>query len=228
MKLSKEILAKDWKSFEYAVVDIEGTGAQHREQEGIVDIAVVIVRNGSVSDRSYHRLLDPGIGIPVVVSRIHGIYDKDVKGRSTFEEIRPSLEEFLGQRFLVAHNAAVERRVLGFKLPPYRPEIVFDTLKMSRAIYGVEHKHGLKELIERLDLRRVLPTTEGAAKFHGALHDAMAAAQAFVHMAYENFPEGLPLQGLADMCALDWNTISDQTGGGKSTDEKRRQANFGW
>jgi exodeoxyribonuclease X len=228
MQLSKEILAQDWKSLEYAVVDIEGTGAQHREKEGIVDIAVIIVRNGSVGERNYHRLLDPGIKIPIFVSRIHGIYDKDVTGRPTFEDIKPSLEEFLGQRFLVAHNAAVERRVLGFKLPAYQPQLILDTLKMSRVLYGTGYRQGLEELVDRLDLRSVLPTTEGTAKHHGALFDATAAAHVFVHMANENFPGGCPLQDLADMCALERSTGSGEPEGTNSPDSKRGQANFGW
>ena len=228
MQLSKEILAQDWKSSEYAVVDIEGTGAQHREKEGIVDIAVVIVRNGSVSERSYHRLLDPGIEIPAFVSRIHGIYDKDVRGRPTFEDIKPSLEEFLGQRFLVAHNAAVERRVLGFKLPAYQPQLILDTLKMARALYGSGYKQGLEELVDRLNLRGVLPTTEGTAKPHAALYDATAAAHVFVHMAYENFPGGCSVQDLADMCALERILGSSEPEGANDPKAKRGQANFGW
>jgi DNA polymerase III epsilon subunit-like protein len=228
MKPAIEIFAQDWRSFEYAVVDIEGTGAQHREKEGIVDIAVVIVQSGSVSERQYHQLLDPGIKIPIFVSKIHGIYDKDVSGRPTFENIRPSLEQFLGQRFLVAHNASVERRVLHSKLPTYQPQLIFDTLKMARALYGSGYRHGLEELINRLGLRSALPTTGGVAKHHGALYDASAAAHAFVHMAYENFPGGCPLEDLAEMCAIERNAGSNRPRGMSGSESKRGQANFEW
>jgi DNA polymerase III epsilon subunit-like protein len=229
MKPTNETFALDWRNFEYAVVDIEGTGAQHREKEGIVDIAVVIVEGGSVSERKYHQLLDPGIKIPVFVSRIHGIYDKDVSGRPIFENIRPSLERFLGQRYLVAHNASVERRVLNSKLPTYQPQLIFDTLKMARVLYGTGYRHGLEELIDRLGLRSTLPATGDDARHHGALYDAAAAAKAFVHMAYENFPGGCPLEDLAEMCAIERNVGPDGPRGlGGPESKQRRQANFGW
>lgn len=227
MPLSKETLEQDWQTFEYSIVDIEGTGAQHRENEGIVDIAVVLVRNGGVTDQNYNQLLDPEIEIPAFISRIHGIYSKDVSGRPTFDDIKSDLEKFLGDRFLVAHNAAVERRVLNLKLPSYQPALILDTLKMARALYGTSYKQGLDQLIDRLGLQDVLPGTEGASKRHGALYDAQVTAHAFVQMARENFPGGCPMHDLAAMCALDWNPSSKESEPDGNASPKR-QSSFGW
>ena len=227
MPLSKNTLEQDWQSFEYSIVDIEGTGAQHRENEGIVDIAVVLVKNGGVTDQSYHQLLDPEIEIPAFISRIHGIYSKDVSRRPTFDEVKSGLEKFLSDRFLVAHNAAVERRVLNLRLSGYRPALIFDTLKMARALYGGSYRQGLDQLIDRLGLQDLLSRTGGASKRHGALYDAQATAHAFVQMARENFPGGCPLRELAAMCALDWNPSSKEPESDDSASPKR-QSSFGW
>lgn len=227
MVLSEETLSQDWRSIEYAVVDLEGTGAQHREKEGIVDIAVVNVRGGVVTDH-YSRLLDPGIKIPPFISRIHGIYDKDVKGRPTFETILTEIEAVLGDRALVAHNAPVERRVLNLKIPSYKPALIFDTLKMARALYGADSKQGLDELISRLHIQPLLADVEETSKRHGALYDAAATAHAFVYMAHENFPAGCPLRDLAEMCALDWKYGNQKQERHPTSEEKKSQSAFEW
>jgi DNA polymerase III epsilon subunit-like protein len=226
MQLTKDMLEQDWQTFEYSIVDIEGTGAQHRENEGIVDIAAVIVRKGRVTDQRYHQLLDPGIEIPAFISRIHGIYSKDVIGRPKLDDIKSDLEHFLGERFLVAHNAAVERRVLNLKLPNYRPALILDTLKMARALYGASYGQGLDDLIDRLSLQDQLPQEGGAMKRHGALYDAKATAHAFVQMARENFPGGCPVRDLAAMCALNWDPSSNETESDRPG--PKRQSSFGW
>lgn len=217
-------LNRDWRTFEYAVVDLEGTGAQHRDKEGVVDIAVVLIRNGSVGTEIYRRLLDPEIEIPLFVSRIHGIYDKDVKGRPVFTDIIQELEELIFSRFLVAHNAAVERRVLSLKMPDYKPGITFDTLKMARALYGASERHGLDEVVQRLRLDERLSSVRGLSARHGASYDAMATALAFVSMAQENFPGGCSVRELVKMCALDSDShpVTDQ----KAAADQQRS--FGW
>jgi DNA polymerase III epsilon subunit-like protein len=228
MLLTNEALARDWRSFEYAVVDLEGTGAQHREKEGVVDIAVVLVRDGSVSDRVYHQLLNPGIAIPLFISRIHGVYDKDVGGRPAFSDIQPVLERFLDDRLLVAHNASVERRVLGLKLPAYKPALILDTLKMARALYGSGHKQGLDQLIDRLGLDSALLGTDSKSKRHGALYDARATAHAFVQMASENYPGGCSVRDLAAMCALDWIPVPSESERRDNPDTEKEQSSFSW
>jgi DNA polymerase III alpha subunit (gram-positive type) len=106
---------------------------------------------------------------------------------------------------------------------------VLDTLKMSRAIYGASVKHGLPELIDRLNLERILPEAEGPSKHHNALYDAEAAAQAFVHMAYENFSDGYSLGEMATLCSLEPIASGDnEPGNAESSPEKGPQSNFGW
>ena len=136
MQLDQSSLKNKWNSFEYVALDLEGTGPQHKEKEGIVDIAGVLIRGGRVTSERYQQLLNPEISIPPYISRIHGIYDKDVVDKPGFSEIQDDLGAFLKDRILIAHNASVERRVLRFKMPSYVPLVILDTLKLSRQLYS--------------------------------------------------------------------------------------------
>jgi DNA polymerase III epsilon subunit-like protein len=202
MYLTKQTIKKHWDSFEYVVLDLEGTGAQHKEMEGIVDIAAILVRNGQVTSEFYQRLLDPSIMIPPFISRIHGIYDKDVVGKPLFEDIRLELEGFLADHILVAHNACVERRVLKPKLPAYRPPAILDTLKLSKALFKQSPKHGLDQLINLCKLDSTLSQL-GHQKRHTAYYDAMATAHAFVYMVKEASSDVTTLEDLLNLCALE-------------------------
>jgi DNA polymerase III epsilon subunit-like protein len=224
--LNIDELERDWRDFEYAVVDLEGTGAQHREKEGIVEIAIVQIRNGTIINDIFRRLLDPEISIPVFISKIHGVYDKDVKGRPVFNDVKKEIEDQIWSRFLVGHNAAVDRRVLTFKMPGYQPRVTFDTLKMARALYGSFQKQGLGELIQRLGLDEALAKTPGLSGRHGASYDALATAHAFVAMIKENFPAGCTVRDLVKMGALDLDDASQKASRHHDTDQQQR--NFNW
>jgi DNA polymerase III epsilon subunit-like protein len=191
-----------WNTFRYVVVDLEGTGAQHREKESIVDIAGILILNGKVTNQIFQKLLDPGIEIPIITSRIHGIYNKDVEGRPLFEEIQDDLQNFLSDNIFVAQNAKVEERVLNLKLPRYRPPIILDTFKLSRKLYPEYPRHGLNDLIERFTLGPTLAQSCSQWKRHSACYDAIATAHAFVVMIDRKLPKGCPLGEIMSLCAI--------------------------
>ena len=182
MKILTSEYTKKWTECDYVVLDLEGTGAQHRDKEGIVDIAGILVKDGVVTQEHFSYLLNPEISIPPFISRIHGITDRDVQGRPTLAEVKKDIFAFCDRRILVSHNAPIERRVLRFRLPEFEPLALLDTLKMSRSAYREEKKHGLDEVIKRLNLQSFLPCGTGA-KRHTAYYDAVATAHAFVVLA---------------------------------------------
>lgn len=192
-----------WDLFEYVVVDIEGTGSQHKEREGVVDIAAIVIRKGKVAKRVFQRLLNPEIEIPIFTSRIHGIYDKDVLNRPKFEEIRRELESFLADKILVAHNAKVEQRVLSLKIATFNPPAILDTLKFAKTSYPQYPKHNLDELIERFHLKKKLKKIDTKWARHSAYYDSLATAHAFLHMVHDIFPKGCTLKDLQAVCGIE-------------------------
>jgi DNA polymerase III epsilon subunit-like protein len=192
-----------WDLFEYVVVDIEGTGSQHKEREGVVDIAAILIRKGKVTRKVFQRLVNPEIEIPIFTSRIHGIFDVDVQDKPKFEEIRVELESFLANKILVAHNAKVEQRVLRLKIPTYDPPAILDTLKFAKTLYPQYPKHNLDELIEKLHLKKKLKKISVKWSRHSAYYDSLAAAYAFLHMVHEMFPQGCTLKDLLLTCGIE-------------------------
>ena len=56
--------------------------------------------------------VNPGIEIPAEASRIHGIYDEDVKNEVSFEDIAQGLRDFIGARPLVGHKVNFDKKFL--------------------------------------------------------------------------------------------------------------------
>lgn len=194
-------LSKPWHEYEYVVVDLEGTGPQHRDREGIVEIAAVLISKGRVEIDYFYRMLNPEISIPERISRIHGITNDDVQDKPTLSTVEGSLLEFLDSRVFVAHHASTEMRVLNHRLPKFRPLLVLDTLKMSRVLYPNAPKHGLDALIDRFDIA-IEDAAEGRFRRHSAYFDATATAQAFLYMIVDKFDSSCNLAEIASVCDL--------------------------
>jgi DNA polymerase III epsilon subunit-like protein len=176
------------RSARYVVIDYEGTGSKAGVPEGVVEIAAVAVCQSNIIDQLEFRL-NPGIKIPAHISRIHGIYDKDLVGAPSLDEVRPKLVGFLNGMLLVAHNACVERRMLEHTLPDLRITGLLDSLRLSRKLFPQEKRHGLDDLILRFSLENKLADTCPNSSRHSALFDAQATALAFLHLLDEIGPE---------------------------------------
>ena len=57
-------------------------------------------------------MVNPGIPIPREASKIHGIYDRDVKENTPFEEVAQQVRDFIGSRVLVGHNVSFDKAFL--------------------------------------------------------------------------------------------------------------------
>jgi DNA polymerase III subunit epsilon len=84
-------------------LDLETTGT-NVGADRIVEIALLkIFPNGSKDSRTYK--VNPTIPIPLETSKIHGIYDADVKDAPTFKELSAEINTFLGGCDLAGYNS---------------------------------------------------------------------------------------------------------------------------
>ena len=84
-------------------LDLETTGT-NVGADRIVEIGLLkIFPNGSKDSRTYK--VNPTIPIPEETSKIHGIYDKDVKDAPTFKDLSAELNTFLGGSDLGGYNS---------------------------------------------------------------------------------------------------------------------------
>jgi DNA polymerase-3 subunit epsilon len=162
-----------------AFVDLETTGgsvAEHR----ITEIGIVQAGPGGVS--RWSTLVNPGQPIPPFIQSLTGITDEMVRHAPTFASLAGELLERLDGRLFVAHNASFDRGFLrgefqraGFA---FNPDVLC-TVKLSRALWPHEKRHGLDALIERHALQplarhRALADADLLWQFWQRLHRAWA------------------------------------------------------
>jgi DNA polymerase-3 subunit epsilon len=100
-------------------LDVETTGLDHRE-DAIIELAMQRFwadENGRivVTGRPHGWLEDPGRSIDPEITRLTGLADPDVAGRSIFDPIATSM--LIDSDFVVAHNAGFDRPFVERRLP---------------------------------------------------------------------------------------------------------------
>lgn len=132
-----------------AFVDLETTGgslAEHR----ITEIGVVQVGPAGVS--RWSTLVNPLQPIPPFIQSLTGITDEMVRDAPTFESFAHDLFARLDGNLFIAHNASFDRGFLRSEFQrvglAFHPDVLC-TVKLSRALWPHEKRHGLDALIDR-------------------------------------------------------------------------------
>src|SRR5437764_2189358 len=81
------------ESLPFVVVDLETTGGSALFDR-VVEVAAIRIRNGVVEDR-LECLVQPGMPIPPIVTRITGINANLVRNQPTFDSLVPQLRRLL-------------------------------------------------------------------------------------------------------------------------------------
>lgn len=157
-------------------VDLETTGgslADHR----ITEIGVVEI--GPLGVSTWTSLVNPGQAIPPFIQKLTGISDAMVRDAPTFASLAPALFERLDGKLFVAHNASFDRGFLRAEFEraglAFNPDVLC-TVRLSRALFPRESRHGLDALIERHGLvpaarHRALADADLLWQFWRQLHD---------------------------------------------------------
>ncbi len=191
-----------WGNSNFIVLDLEGTGAQHKEKEGIVEIAAIEIKNKMLTENYYYKLINPQIKIPPMISKIHGLKNKDLEEEVIFDEIKEELLQFINNKILVGHNVNTDYRLLKLKIPDYTPSLILDTKKISQFSFRESRKHNLDKLIERFrieDLLTDLPIKRGR---HSAYFDAYATGIIFLKMLEKKFSGETSLRKIANLFSI--------------------------
>ncbi len=85
------------------ILDLETTGTNLVRDKIVEYCMYKIYPDGTKEIRT--QLLNPGIPIPAEVSKIHGIYDKDVKDKPLFKDIAKELYAFIDNADLGGYNS---------------------------------------------------------------------------------------------------------------------------
>ena len=163
--------------------DLETTGVS-TNNDRIVQLALI----GTLSDGTavnVERTVKPGVPIPLDASRIHGIYNEDVRNLPPFAEVADEVAELIEGAILVGHNvrsfdyAMLKKEFLRLGRLAPQPKAIMDTLELVRRL-RLPRPHNLGALCQRHGIR-----LEAA---HTAAADAAATMLLFWRLSVEHAP----------------------------------------
>ena len=163
-------------------LDTETTGLEHKLGHRIIEVGCVEMRNRRLTNRHFHRYINPEREIDEGAQAVHGISLEFLQDKPRFAEIAPELLDFIRGAELIIHNATFDVGFLNAELArlDMAPidtvcHAVHVTLALARDLHPGK-KNNLNALCERYGVdnsRRTL---------HGALLDAEILAEVYVAM----------------------------------------------
>lgn len=174
-KITQSELAKLLEFFPNGLVaiDLETTGLSPLVDKIIEIGAFKITPNGI---EQFHSLINPEIIIPPETIIFHQITDEMIKDAPLLVNILPTLQYFLGDLPIVAHNAKFD---LGFLVMgiqknalPLSSSNIFCSCKLARHTHQESANHKLITLVEHLEIPLV--------NHHRATDDAYACLKVFI------------------------------------------------
>ena len=166
-----------------AFVDLETTGA-NPVSDRITEIGLILVEGGSVT--RWSSLVNPDCRIPPFIQGLTGITQEMVTDAPSFAALADEIQSRLAGFTFIAHNARFDYGFLKneFKRLGLRFQAnVVCTVKLSRRLFPVFHKHNLDSLIERHGL--------AVTSRHRALDDAELIWQFWQKLQASPGPEAL-------------------------------------
>ncbi len=174
------------------VLDTETTGLHARLGDRVIEIGCIELLSRNVTDRHFHRYLNPEREIEEGAAKVHGLTGEFLADKPKFAGIAKEFVDYISGAELIIHNAAFDVEFLdqelslaGMKrLSEYCPSIV-DTLAMARELHPGK-RNGLDALCERYAINNSHRT------LHGALLDARLLAE--VYLALTRGQESLVME----------------------------------
>ena len=163
-------------------LDTETTGLEHKLGHRIIEIGCVEMRNRRLTNRHFHRYLNPDRDIDAGALAVHGISLDFLQDKPHFTDIAAEFLDFVRGAELIIHNAPFDMGFLNAELS--RLDMapldtvcrgVLDTLRMAKDLHPGK-KNNLNALCERYGVDNTRRT------LHGALLDAEILAEVYVAM----------------------------------------------
>ena len=164
------------------VLDTETTGLDPKQGHRMVEVAAIELINRKVSERSFHRYLNPEREIDAGAAQVHGLTLERLQDEPKFAEIAPALLEFISGAELIIHNAPFDVGFLNKELDlaglpalsHYCPHVT-DTLKQAKELHPGK-KNNLNALCDRYFIDNSHRT------LHGALLDTELLGEVYLAM----------------------------------------------
>lgn len=179
-----EAWSDDIKLRDLVFLDVETTGGKP-QRDGITEIGLLHVCQGELV-QTWHTFVKPLQSIPPWITRLTGISNAMVDQAPSFAQIAQELAGLLAGKVLVAHNARFDYSFLKAEFKRLGIDWNAQTLctvKLSRALFADEKRHGLDALIARYGLV--------CQQRHRALDDAQVLWAFFQLLPRYHAPESI-------------------------------------
>lgn len=165
---------------EVVVLDFETSGMSPLRGDRAIEIGAVRIVGNDIVER-FQSLMNPGRRIDAFIENLTGISNRMIAQAPPAAEVMAAFSRFIGERPLVAHNAAFDGRFLEAELTRIgrrrQPGMICSML-VARRLYPQAPNHKLATLVEYKGL-------PAADRFHRALADAEMTAHLWLCMARE-------------------------------------------
>jgi DNA polymerase III epsilon subunit-like protein len=166
-----------WTTAELVALDLEGTGAQDRQNEAILEIAVVPLTEGRPDmDAAWHSRVNPGRWIQPRPWISPGLAEDALADAPSLDSLRDTIAAKLHGRFLVGHNVGVDWRLVHLRLPGIEPVGLIDTARLVRHLRPDIKRWNLTGLLAQYGLDDEVKALVPDGQPHRALWDAVGAA----------------------------------------------------
>jgi DNA polymerase III subunit epsilon len=164
------------------ILDTETTGLEFKLGDRVIEIGCVELLGRKLTQRRFHRYLNPGRAIDAGAQAVHGLTAEFLQDKPKFAEIAAEFVDYVRGAELVIHNASFDVGFINNELELAGQEPlsqicagVVDTLRMARELHP-GRKNSLNALCERYAI------DHSGRTLHGALLDAELLAEVYLAM----------------------------------------------
>ena len=193
-----------WQQARLAALDLEGSGAQDRDNEAILEIAVVPLSEGQPDlPRAYSTLVNPQRPVPGRPWISPGLTMATLSAAPAIASIEPELARRLSGAIIVGHNVGVDWRLLRRRCPSIRPAGLLDTLRLARPARPGDEGNSLSALLDRHELTGQVTELAPGSRPHRALWDAAGTVVLLRKLITMKYPDGVSIQHLMSVAGTD-------------------------
>ena len=160
------------------ILDTETTGLNFYDDK-VIEIGIVELIDNVLTQNYFHEYINPEMDISLSAQKVHGISNKFLIGKPTFNNIVKEFLEFIKDDTIIIHNAEFDTNFINKELQNCGfsniKNSVIDTIKIAKKEFPGQTVN-LDSLCKKLDVKNT------RQNFHGALLDATLLSKVYLKL----------------------------------------------
>ena len=161
-------------------LDTETTGLSANDGHKIVEIACIETDGLALTNRIFHKIINPLREVPEGAFKIHGFSTEFLKDKETFDKVADEFVDFIKDRKIVIHNASFDLGFLNYELKLIRKneikkDNIIDSLEIARGKFP-----GTSNSLDALCKRFGIDLSK--RKKHNALLDCELLREVYINL----------------------------------------------